>query len=351
MPREDEFWAFNELDGLRGVSDAPRPFTAEQLVACEECLRANAPTRMSCLYCGTPLPATEQSVALRRPVLKRLEDWEQGFNVVMLPRGVGSLAPEAQEEAASLLRLDAGRLGEMAGSGRALPLARASSSEEAELVLKQLGRLGIAAEVFTDETLSRQPVRVRALDFQQEDALVCWTSLEAKPRRVLLSEVILLVTGRIITRRVEVEERKTMLGSRSKTVESREMSADEAVLDIYVASEGEAEGFRIMSGGFDYSCLGEGKGLLTADNFKALVGELRRRAPSAVCDEDYARLRSLLSDVWPPAERTESLGLRRERVGRLNTEAATTVSNERQFTCYARLSAHLVLRGRQTGDL
>ena len=73
---------------------------------------------------------------------------------------------------------------------------------------------------------------------------------------------------------------------------------------------------------------------------------LRGRAPSAVFDEEYARLRPLLADVWPSAERTESLGLRREGAGRVNTEAVTTVSNEGQFTRYARLRHMLVLRAR-----
>jgi hypothetical protein len=344
LPREEES-AFDELDGLTGVSEAVRPFTAAQLVACGECLRANAPTRMSCLYCGAPLPATEQSEALRRPDLKKLEEWEQGFNVVTLPRSDGWLKPEAAGEAASLLRLDAGRLTQIVASGRAMPLARASSSEEAELIVKRLGPLGIDAEVFTDEALSSQPARVRALEFQA-DALVRGAGLDAKPRRVPWAEVALLVTGRIVTKRVEVEERKSMLGSRSKMVESREMAADEAVLDIYTASGADDEGFRIMSGGFDYSCLGADKRLFTAENFSALVEALRVRAPSAIFDDEYARLRALLSDAWPPAEHTESLGLRRERAGRFNTEAVTTVSNERQFTRYARLRQRLTLRAR-----
>ncbi|HEX8117278.1 MAG TPA: hypothetical protein VF521_08400, partial [Pyrinomonadaceae bacterium] len=67
---------------------------------------------------------------------------------------------------------------------------------------------------------------------------------------------------------------------------------------------------------------------------------------SAAYDEEYARLRPQLSDVWPSAERTESLGLRRERPGRFNQEAATTVSNETQFTRYARLRHLLLLRAR-----
>ena len=49
--------------------------------------------------------------------------------------------------------------------------------------------------------------------------------------------------------------------------------------------------------------------------------------------------------AWPPAEHTESLGLRRERPGRFNTEAATVVTNEAQFTRYSRLRRRLALRG------
>jgi hypothetical protein len=53
----------------------------------------------------------------------------------------------------------------------------------------------------------------------------------------------------------------------------------------------------------------------------------------------------LLAAAWPPSERTGS-GLRRERTGRLNTESVTTISNETQFTRYARLRLQLALRAR-----
>src|SRR5207302_1354296 len=113
------------------------------------------------------------------------------------------------------------------------------------------------------------------------------------------------------------EQRQTKLSSRSNIVDTRELSADEAVLDIYTNEAG--EGFRIMSDGFDYSCLGADKRLLARDNFDMLVAALRTRAPSAVFDDEYGRLRALLSAAWPPAEHTGSSGLRRERVGRFNT--------------------------------
>ena len=133
---------------------------------------------------------------------------------------------------------------------------------------------------------------------------------------------------------------------RGETVETREIAGDEAVLDVYAASESEQGCFRVMADGFDYSCLGEGKRLLARENFVLLVEALRARTPSAALDEDYAASRALLAAAWPPAERTESLGLRRERPGRFNTEAATVVTNEAQFTRYSRLRRRLALRAR-----
>jgi hypothetical protein len=357
LAREDEEWAWADEPGpfdARGP-EAARPFAHGQMVACEECLRANPPTRLLCLYCAAKLPETAEGAALRRPVLKKLEEWEQGFNVVTLSRAAGALTSEAAEEAASLLRLDSGGLKEIVLANRAMPVARAASADEAWLVVERLRALGLNTEVFPDEVLARRPSRVRALEFE-EGALVCHPGPEAEPARVPWSEVVLLVKGRVVSRRVEVAERKNRSG-RSETVETRELASDESVLDICTAageghpasagtSAGTGAGFRVLSNGFDYSCLGGDKGLLAAENFERLFAALRAWAPSAVCDEDYARLRPLLAGVWPSAERTESLGLRRERAGRFNTEAVTTVSNEGQFTRYARLRQMLVLRAR-----
>jgi hypothetical protein len=346
LSREDEFTDFERLTvESAATSAAPRRFAADELVACEKCARANAPTRMNCLYCGEPLPVTQQSASLRRPVLKKLEEWEQGFNVVTLPRGGAELSPEETAEAASLVRLDAARLAEIVASRRALPLARASSDEDAALFVKRLGALGIKSEVFADEILEKRPERARALAMN-DDALICWSSLDEEPRRLSWPEIALLVAGRIVTKRVEVEQRQTKLSSQSRIVDTRELSADEEVLDIYTTEEDGGLGFRIMADGFDYSCLGAEKRLLARDNFKALVAALCARASSAVLDEEYAGLRGLLAAVWPPAERTGSSGLRRERAGRFNTEAVTTISNEMQFTRYARLRLLFTLRER-----
>lgn len=355
MAREDDEWAADEPGLFDAREPAARPFTHEQMVACEECLRANPPTRLLCLYCGAKLPATAEGAALRRPVLKKLEEWEHGFNVVTLARAAGALTSEAAEEAASLLRLDSGWLKEIVLAGRAMPVARAASADEAWLVVERLRALGLNTEVFPDDVLARRPLRVRALEFE-EGALVCHPGPDAESVRVPWSEVVLLVKGRVVSRRVEVAERKSLSG-RSETVETRELASDESVLDICTAvgdghsasaetSAGTGAGFRVLSNGFDYSCLGGDKGLLAAENFETLFAALHAWTPSAARDEEYARLRPLLAGVWPSAERTESLGLRRERPGRFNTEAVTTVSNEGQFTRYARLRQMLVLRAR-----
>lgn len=346
MAREDELKAFDLNEDLLGASPAqgaPRRFEPGELVACEKCARANAPTRMNCLYCGAPLPVTEQSAALRRPSLRKLEEWEQGFNVVMHPPSARP-APETIEELASLLRLDAARLSEMFDTGTTLPVARAASEEEAGLIVGRLRARGLDAEVLGDDSLARTPVRVRALGFDTH-ALVLMETAESEPAGVFWEKVALLVVGRVVTRRVEMEERPSKLSGRGRLADAREVSTDEAVLDIYT-SDAAHEGFRVMADGFDYSCLGASKGLLARDNFKTLILKLRESATRAALDEEYARLRALLSSAWPPAERNESGGLRRDRPGRLNTESVTVVSNETQFTRYARMRRLLALRAK-----
>jgi len=346
LAREEESNTFDFNEDSRESSSAQRaqrPFEPGELVACDRCSRPNAPTRMNCLYCGAQLPVTERSAPLRRPALRRLEEWEQGFNVVLHPPS-SKPAHETIEELAALLRLDAARLSELINSGTTLPVARASSNEEAELIVGRLKARGLEAEVFDDDSLARTPVRVRALGFDA-DALVLMTTAEAAPVGVSWDRLALLVVGRVVTRRVEMEERPSKLSGRGRLTDAREVASDEAVLDIYT-SDAACEGFRVMADGFDYSCLGAGKGLLARDNFKTLVAELRARAARASLDEDYARLRGLLAAAWPPAERNESGGLRRDRPGRLNTESVTVVSNETQFTRYARMRRLLALRAK-----
>jgi hypothetical protein len=346
LSHEEDISALTELSGPGESS--PRRFSAGELVACAGCARANPPTRMNCIYCGAALPVTAESEAFRRPTLRKLEEWERGFNIVHSPRGVEeSLSPDALAEAADLLRLEAAQLSACVEARAALPLARAATEEEAELITRRLGALGLTVEAVADEDLgaSKLPKRIRALEIGG-DELVGRGGPDEESRGVAWGDVELFVVGRIFTKRVEVEEVKKRLKGRQELIDARELLFDEAVLDIFDASREGAAGWRIMAESFDYSCLGAGKGLLARDNFDRLVGMLRARAASAGFDGDYARLRHLLAAVWPQAERTESLGLRRSRPGRLSTEAVTIASNEAQFTRYSRLRRHLAQTGR-----
>lgn len=345
MSQEEDISALTELS-LTGES-APRRFSAGELVACPACARGNAPTRMSCIYCGASLPVTAESEALRRPTLRKLEEWESGFNIVLLPRAEDARPPaDALAEAADLLHLEASHLSACVESRVALPVALAATFEEAELVERRLGALGLAVEAVSDEDLgaSKLPKRIRALEIG-DDELIGRGGPEDEAVSVAWGDVELLVVGRIFTKRVEVEEVRKRLKGRQETIDARELLADEAVLELFNAADEGGAGWRIMAESFDYSCLGARKGLLARDNFNTLVETLRERAPRAEFDEVYVKLRHLLAAAWPPAERTESLGLRRSRPGRLSTEAVTIASNETQFTRYARLRHFLARRG------
>jgi len=107
------------------------------------------------------------------------------------------------------------------------------------------------------------------------------------------------------------------------------------------------ETWRIASRSFDFSCLGEKKKLLAAENFVTLVQTLRERAPAATFDDSYPQLRKLLTAVWPMVQQTSGGGWRRMRPGKFNVQAVTTTNNEAQFTRYSRLRHYLQLQGLQ----
>jgi hypothetical protein len=344
----------NEDDELRlmaegaGASPATRAFTHAEMVACEACLRANPPTRMNCLYCGATLPPAADGDDLRRPTLRTLETWEQGFNVVLLSPQQASpgLSVDSLTEAAALLRLEAGQLREMAQARVPLPLARAAELAEAALVEGKLRALGWRVEIVPDAELRVEtdaPKRIRKLEIGA-DSLAGWASAEGEAARIEWESVTLLVAGRIARKRIEVEERRGGRRRRAEgeVIDTREFHEDESALDLYVA--GSIVNWRIMAENFDYSCLGAAKSLTAAENFTRLVETLGARAPRAAYDDSYRSVRHYLKFAWPLAEQTGAGNLRRISPGRYNAEAVTSVTNETQFTRYGRLLQSFRLR-------
>ena len=326
-----------EDDAARRV----RRFSHEEMLTCEECLRANPPTRAACLYCGAQLPVTESSASLRASMLRQPEKWEEGYNVILL-KAVTDASEALVKGTASLLRLEKEAARRIFEARDALPLARVATWEQAAHVVERLRAEGLSTHVVSDSDLIRVDPsrrRARALEFT-DDALVLYAAGSGESWRILWPELLLLVAGRLVTRRVEVEERPGR--KESEIVDTREMMDDVLLLDVYASRHD--GGYRVASDNFDFSCLGRKKEFTSARNFTRLVEELRAHATQASYDDSYQRLRQALASVWPPEERTESKGLRRDRPGRFHTEAVVTSNNEAQFTRYSRLRHYQKLR-------
>jgi hypothetical protein len=320
----------------------PRGFAPDQMVRCEACLRANPPTRTSCLYCAAQLPTTEANAPLQRPTLRRLEKWEQGFNVILMPGGAAHPTEETLQAIAQLLRLGFDDLRRIIEAREPLPVARATTPDEAALIERKLSEFGISTFVVADYDLDRMEAalkRARALELT-ENALVLNPSGGGESSRVPWAEIKLLVTGRLFVREIEVEERKGR-GVENEILDARELSADESMLDIYTALD--QTRWRIAADNFDFSCLGSEKKLIAVQNFSTLVETLRARATDAVYDDSYNGVRHALTAVWPLEQQTESRGWRRRRPGQVSTEAITRIDNESQFTRYSRLRRYLQL--------
>ena len=338
--KEDPLSMLNELP----LEAEQHGFSSQEMVRCDACLRANPPTRTNCLYCLVVLPSTEGVAALRKPTLRRLEAWEQGYNNVLTTRAAGELPQQQLNEIAALLRLESEDIKRILGKGEALPLARPATVEEASLVEDRLRALGVETMIVPDADLAVEnlpPKRIRALELQEEAIVgreVATDSLLSIP----WAEVSLIVSGRLFVTRVEVEENKLRGGERD-LVDSRELSADDGVLHIY--GKQQDGGWRIVAGSFDFSCLGEHKRLLASENYVSLLAALRERAPFAEFDDSYIGVRQLLNAVWPMKQQTEGRGWRRARPGKHNVKVMTTSDNESQFTRYSRLRHYLKLRG------
>ena len=339
MPADEDF-LLNANEAALARTE-PRGFAPGQMVRCEDCLRANPPVRTTCLYCAAALPVTEQSAALLKPTLRPLEKWEHGFNCIFIPGRGRSLDADGLEAVASLLRLTVEEVRRIVEAVEPLPIARVATEGEASLIVRRLEELGVRVLIIADDALALEtspPKRIRSLELT-ENALVACPTGSSETLCAAWDDIRLLVTGRVIVRQVEIEERRGRK-EENEIVETRELSADDALLDIYPSAQN--GNWRIVAGNFDFSCLGAKKSLLSAQNFTGLLAELRARAGSARYDDSYVRVRHSLGIVWPLEQQTQSRGWRRGGPGRYSTEMVTTSDNEKQFTRYSRLRYYLM---------
>ena len=318
---------------------APEPFAPDQMVRCDECLRANPPTRVNCLYCAAVLPLSETTVNLQKPALRPLQKWEQGYNNILLPRPANATEDPADRdlsEAADLLRLRPADLALILSSQMPLPLARAGTMDEASLVQRRLSSLGIDTRIVADRepgTDATGSNRVRALEFD-EGVMYAFQTPETPAIRVSWTDLVLLVVGRLTVKRVELKEQK---GGRAENriLDASEFVTDERVVDFYTKEH--ATPYRIAANSFDFSCLEEKKGLIASENISILLSLFRDRAPHAEYDDSFNLVRKALEAVWPSEQQNESSGWRRERPGKYSIGSVTELSNETQFLRYSRL--------------
>ena len=337
MPKDNENIPF-----LGPVEPSEPPgFPAEQMIRCEECLRANPPTRVSCLYCVAPLPLTESSMRLRKPVLRQPEKHQLGYNNILLPSS--PISTEIVDDAAALLKLSTENMQQLMSQSVPMPVARTASREEAELVTLRLRDLGLTCVTVSDEELGlsfaeTSVKRVRAMSFDDEHVVVYHSGSEQAGFK--WSDVILILPARLVETTMEIKERMSRK-KENEILETNEFFRDEVVIDFYTAAHSFT--WRIGGSGFDFSCLGNEKALIAHENIARLQRLIVTRAMNAQFDDSYQRLRNLLELVWSTQAETQSSGWRRERPGKLSVGVATTKSNETQFTRYSRLRHHFLV--------
>lgn len=311
-------------------------FKPEEMIICDKCQRKSPPTRLKCFYCGAALSVTAEQSQHLKPSLRKLEDWEKGFNLIYLPKG------EVTEtnKVAKLLNLEGNEAQSILAAQKSLPLARLESNTEAEVLANRLQELGIETQIISDEQLKAEtlPKRLRGVDFY-EDKIVLILFNADEIAEISLTDIKLIVVGAFFERKIEAVESMKKKDEK-KMLESTEISSDEMLIDIYGATD--FLGHRIISKGFDFSCLGAEKGLLAKDNMKTLAKKLRNIAPNAKFDNDYLRFRAELGKVWEVSQHNDSSGIQRKGFGKLNRTNTTTVSNLLQFTRYSRLLRNLL---------
>ena len=266
---------------------------------------------------------------------------EEGYYLVPARSPIDDLTEASLAEAAALLWLKVTELNRILGASRPAPLSRVATPEEAALTGAGLRRCGIETVTVAhiDLHLELAPKKIRRLEVSG-DSLMAIPASGSDKATARWDEVTLLVAGRLHLNRQETEERKR--GGRKQTVDSRLLSSDESVLDLYAQSD--EINWRIHAHNFDFSCLGSAKAVTTFENFAALIRWLRERATNAQLDDSYNQARPVLAAVWPLEQQTRKGEWRRSGAGKIKVATVTTTDNEAQFTRYSRLRDCLIRR-------
>ena len=251
--------------------------------------------------------------------MKPVEDTVLGYNSILTSTST-KIENAKLQTAAQRLKLSATELERITSAPVPLPLARTETREEAELITCTLTDLGLSSTVVSDAELglSASVIQIRAAKLSDTGITLKQIGGDAGTE-VPWSQIALIVSGRLITRRVESVEQKGRRGEKEVT-EAREFFADEPVMDLYATTR--PESFRITANHFDFSVL-RNRGLVAAENFASLLKLISTRSAAAKHDDSYLSVLQALDTAWPDGQRTGSGGWRRERLGAIRGFGST----------------------------
>ncbi|HQU83960.1 MAG TPA: hypothetical protein PKY59_12570 [Pyrinomonadaceae bacterium] len=308
-------------------------FKAEEMVLCEKCRRNNPPNRLKCFYCAADLQLSSEQSESVKPVLRKLEMWEKGFNLIIQPDAT-NFGEINTAEIAKNTGFESEIVQRIVEAKKSVPLARVESENEAAIVQKILRKNGLETKIVSDESLSLNKFhrRLRGIEFFENNLILILFNQD-EIVEISREDLILIVTGAIFERKTEsVEKRKK---GENKILDATETASDEMLIDIY--SKNDAVGFRILSKGFDFSCLGAEKTMLATENMKRLSTKLKEFSPNAKIVSDYLSVREILGNVWEVETRKDSLGLKRHSFGKFDLANVSSSNNLQQFTRFSRL--------------
>lgn len=313
-------------------------FDTDKLIACVGCGRMNPPNRLKCLYCGRELEVKIEDASSIKTNLRKLELWERGVNLILRERDPG-VKPNT-ERLAAFLSMDAADLSMIIDVGTPLPIARVESEKEADVLLTGLEQFGLKCTLVKDDDLAvdKPPVRLSGMEINDQQ-LKLKDFNTGNLNETAMAELALIVPGSITESRVDSLEKKG-LRKKAQLIEESATATDEAILDIYVRHD--PTGFRVRLAGFDFSCLGDDKGLLAGENLQRLIALLKDRAPNAKLVNNYAAVRQALGRVWDVEYHKDSKGVQHSGFGKAQMGAISSTNNLNQFTKYSRLQWHLL---------
>ena len=99
-------------------------YSEREMILCRKCERKNPPNRLKCLYCGQELEFSEAQIKSFKPRLRKLEVWEDGFNLIYFPED-SKAGNKKLSEISNSLGIESEILEIIFESGKSLPMARA----------------------------------------------------------------------------------------------------------------------------------------------------------------------------------------------------------------------------------